>query len=56
MCRGLRALPPNRAIILIGLVVENSLTIEDGQYLHGKVLRLQMPPIIWALFALGCCI
>jgi len=27
---------PNRAIILIGLVVENPLVVEDGQYFLGK--------------------
>jgi len=34
-------LSPNRAIILIGLVVENPLGFEDGPYFPGKVLRLQ---------------
>jgi len=41
VCRGSQALSPNRAIILVGLVVENPLVVEDGQYSLGKVLRLQ---------------
>ena len=46
MCIESPPLPPNRAIILIGLVVENPLAVEDGQYLLGKVLRLQMSSTI----------
>ena len=41
VCRQPSNLSPNRAIILIGPVVENPLAIEDGPYFIGKVLRLQ---------------
>ena len=41
VCRGSPTLSPDRAIILIRLVVDNPLVVEDGQYFLGKVPKLQ---------------
>ena len=42
VCRESPNLSPNRAIILIRLVVENALVVEDRPYFLGESLRLQI--------------
>ena len=54
VCRGSPTLPPNWAIILVGVVVENPWVVEDGQYFLGKALQLQMSSAIQHCYCLRC--